>query len=80
MSYTIEIEGFEGQQAQAIPPGIFAGPKLLVNGQPAQKGSEMDQMIIRRTGGREVVAAGAIAGYLTTPVQGHLAEEHLRGQ
>lgn len=57
MTYPIKLEGFEGQRLELQPAGVFAGPKLLVNGHPAAQGPKRGQMALRRNDGREVVAA-----------------------
>ena len=56
MNYPINIEGFEGQTLEMKPSGMWAGPQLLVNGQPAPKGPKRGQMLLRRTDGSEAVA------------------------
>lgn len=56
MNYPINIEGFEGQTLEMKPSGLWAGPQLLVNGQPAAKGAKRGQMLLRRNDGREVIA------------------------
>jgi hypothetical protein len=56
MNYPINIEGFEGQTLEMKPSGLWAGPQLLVNGQPAAKGPKRGQMLLRRNDGREVIA------------------------
>lgn len=57
MNYPINLHGFEGQRIEVQSAGLLAGPKLLVNGQPAAKGPKRGQMSLRRDDGREVVAA-----------------------
>ncbi|MFZ2358493.1 MAG: hypothetical protein WA040_04045 [Anaerolineae bacterium] len=56
MNYPINIDGFEGQTLEMKPSGMFAGPHLLVNGQPAAKGPKRGQMLLRRTDGSEAIA------------------------
>ncbi len=56
MSYRANIQGFEGQRIELVPPGILSGPKLLVDGRPAWKGPNKGQMVLRTDDGREVLA------------------------
>lgn len=55
MSYAVTIEGFEGQNIE-VNPGFWSGPKLLVNGQPAPKGSKRGEMILQRNDGTPITA------------------------
>ena len=55
MQYPVQIEGFEGQSIVVQAPGFLAGPKLLVNGQPAAKGPKRNQLSLRRNDGMEAV-------------------------
>ena len=55
MDYKVNTEGFEGQNIE-VKTGFWAGPKLLVNGEPAQKGSKRGEMILKRNDGKQVVA------------------------
>jgi hypothetical protein len=55
MGYTVNIEGFEGQQIE-VNVGFWSGPKLLVNGEPAPKGNKRGEMVLQRNDGRQVVA------------------------
>ena len=57
MPYPLQLKGFEGQTLEVQPAGILTGPRLLVNGQPAAKGPRYGLMLLRRSDGREVVAA-----------------------
>lgn len=56
MQYPVQIEGFEDQMIEVKAPGLVAGPKLLVNGQPAAKGPKRNQFVLRRLDGSEAVA------------------------
>jgi hypothetical protein len=56
MSYPAKIEGFEYQNIE-VQTGFWTGPKLLVNGEPAPKGSKRGEMILRRDDGRQVTAS-----------------------
>ena len=56
MNYSIQIEGFEGQNIEVQPPKLFDSPKLLVNGQRASSGPKRNQMVLRRNDGKEVIA------------------------
>lgn len=55
MSYPAKIEGFEYQNIE-VQTGFWTGPRLLVNGEPAPKGSKRGEMILRRDDGRQVTA------------------------
>ena len=55
MSYPAAIEGFEGQKIE-VNVSFWTGPKLLVNGAPAPKGSKRGEMLLQRNDGRQVVA------------------------
>jgi hypothetical protein len=55
MSYKANIDGFEGQNIEAAV-GFWSGPKLLVNGEPVQKGSKRGEMILQRNDGKQVIA------------------------
>ncbi len=56
MSYTLKIEGFEGQNIEARV-GFWAGPKLMINGAPAPKGPRRGEMVLQRNDGRQVIAS-----------------------
>ncbi len=56
MEYPVHIDGFEGRQLSVTSGGILAGPRLLVDGQPAPKGPKRGQLLLRRNDGTEVVA------------------------
>lgn len=55
MSYTTTIEGFEGQNIE-VTVSFWSGPKLLINGVPAQKGSKRGELLLQRNDGRQVTA------------------------
>lgn len=55
MRYKLNIEGFEGQDIE-VKTSFWSGPKLLVNGQPAPKGSKRGEMLLQSNDGRQVVA------------------------
>ena len=55
MRYPLKLDGFEGQTVEVQPSGLLAGPKLLLNGQPAPAGPKRGQMALRRNDGREVL-------------------------
>lgn len=55
MSYTVNIEGFEGQKI-GVNVGFWTGPKLLVNGELAPKGSKRGEMLLQRNDGNQVIA------------------------
>ena len=55
MSYIAKIEGFEYQNIEA-KVSFWSGPKLLVNGEPAPKGSKRGEMVLQRNDGKQVTA------------------------
>ncbi len=55
MSYAANIEGLEGQNIEANV-SFWTGPKLLVNGVPAQKGSKRGEMVLQRNDGKQIIA------------------------
>ena len=55
MSYKVSIEGFEGQDIE-VKTSFWLGPKLVVNGVPAPKGSKRGEMLLQRNDGRQVIA------------------------
>ena len=56
MDHSIRLDGFEGRTLAVESPGIFTGPRLLVDGIPAEKGPRRGQFLLRRNDGRQVVA------------------------
>ncbi|RPI02589.1 MAG: hypothetical protein EHM64_13680 [Ignavibacteriae bacterium] len=57
MNYPVQIDGCDGQTIEVKSPSMFAGPKLLINGQPAPRGPKRNQMVIRRNDGKEIIAS-----------------------
>lgn len=55
MRYPVHLEGFEGQTLEVQPGGLFSGPKVFVNHQPAPKGKGRE-VLLRRNDGTSVVA------------------------
>ncbi|MEN8241776.1 MAG: hypothetical protein ABFS17_07635 [Chloroflexota bacterium] len=55
MNHKINLEGFENQNIE-VKTSFWAGPKLLVSGEPAQKGTKRGEMIIQRDDGQQVIA------------------------
>ena len=55
MSYAVNIEGFEGQSI-GVNVGFWTGAKLLVNGEPAPKGSKRGEMLLQRNDGTQLIA------------------------
>lgn len=55
MSYIAKIEGLENQNIEA-KVGFWSGPKLLVNGEPAPKGTKRGEMVLQRNDGKQVTA------------------------
>lgn len=56
MRYPVRLEGFEGQTLEIQPGGLFSGPKVFVNHQPAPKGKGRE-VNLRRNDGTSVVAS-----------------------
>jgi hypothetical protein len=52
----LTITGFEGQDIVVVPASLWQGPQLLVQGQPARKGTKRGTLVLRRNDGREVEA------------------------
>jgi len=38
MQYHFDLEGFEGRELAVEIPGVFSGPRLLMDGQPVPPG------------------------------------------
>jgi hypothetical protein len=55
MDYTVAIDGFEGRDVQ-VSFSYWTGSKLLIDGEPAQKGGKRGEMILRRRDGQQVTA------------------------
>jgi hypothetical protein len=55
MNYATNIEGFEGQNIE-VSSSFWSGPKLLVNGEAASKGSKRGEMTLQRNDGKKVIA------------------------
>jgi hypothetical protein len=49
------MEGFEGQNL-AVNVSFWTGPRLLINGEPAPKGTKRGEMLLRRNDGTPVIA------------------------
>ena len=56
MDYPINLPGFEGQTIVVKSAGMWKGPQLLVNGQPAPKGAKRGEMMLQANNGSAVVA------------------------
>jgi hypothetical protein len=56
MNYTVNIEGLENQKIE-VRVRFWSGPKLLINGEPARKGTKRGEMILQRNDGRQVTAS-----------------------
>lgn len=56
MNYKVNIEGFENQILE-VNTSFWSGPKLLVNGEPARKGSKRGEMVLQGADGKEVIAS-----------------------
>ncbi|WP_092459687.1 hypothetical protein [Thermoflavifilum thermophilum] len=55
MNYEVNIEGFEGQDIE-VKTSFWSGPKLLINGQLAPKGSKRGEMLLQSNVGKQFVA------------------------
>jgi hypothetical protein len=53
MRYPVHLEGFEGQTLEIQTGGLFSGPKVFVNHQPAPKGKGRE-VLLRRNDGTSV--------------------------
>ena len=53
MNYIAKIEGLENQNIEA-KVSFWSGPKLLVNGEPAHKGTKRGEMVLQRNDGKQV--------------------------
>ena len=56
MNYITNIEGLENQKVEA-KVSFWSGPKLLINGQLAPKGSKRGEMVLHRNDGKQVSAS-----------------------
>ncbi len=54
--YPLALEGFENQTVEVQDEIIFGSRKLLVNGEPAPKGTEKGDMVLTRDDGQQVTA------------------------
>lgn len=54
--YQVEIDGFESQQIEFKPAGLFSTGQLLVDGEPVKKGEKRGEMLLLRDDGSESVA------------------------
>jgi hypothetical protein len=66
MQHYIHAEGFEGRQLMVESAGLFSGPRLLLDGQPAAKGPKRGQLLLRRNDGSEVIAQ--LRGVFVDPI------------
>jgi hypothetical protein len=55
MNYIAKVEGLENQNIEA-KVGFWSGPKLLVNGEPASKGTKRGEMVLQHSDGKQVIA------------------------
>ncbi|HEX9533592.1 MAG TPA: hypothetical protein VGA58_12580 [bacterium] len=55
MRYPIYLDGFEGQTLEIQTGGLFSGPKVFVNHQPAPRGKARE-ILLRRNDSTSVVA------------------------
>ncbi len=55
MTYKVNLEGFEGQDIE-VKTSFWSGPKLLINGQPAPKGSKRGEMLMLSNNGSQIAA------------------------
>ena len=76
MRYKLELEGFEGQDLEVVPPGFFSSAKLLVNGELAPRHGLTGTMVLIRNDTTAVEAKWMPAALgLDTPllsVDGHI--------
>ena len=55
MRYQIILKGFEGRTIEVQPPGLLSGAQLLLDGEPAPRGANRGEMLLRRNDGKDVV-------------------------
>lgn len=55
MKTEAKIEGFEGQNIE-VNVSFWSSPKLLINGEPAPKGANRNEMLLQRNDARQVIA------------------------
>lgn len=56
MEFPLTVPGFEGRNLVVKTAGFFSGAKLMVDGEPAEKGKKAGQFVLRRNDGTQVVA------------------------
>ena len=56
MQYVVAIAGFENQNIAIQAPNLFSAAKLLINGQPAEKGTKKGEYKLLRDDGSEAVS------------------------
>jgi len=56
VNYKVEIEDFEGQQIEVVPPGFFTSARLLVDGKPAERRRLPGSMVLINNQGIAVEA------------------------
>lgn len=56
MRYRVPVEGFKQRPVELETAGLFGGPRLLQNGEPAPKGPKRGSFTLIRDDGTEVVA------------------------
>jgi len=56
MQYPVYIQGMEAQRVSVQLPGMFTGPKLLVNGSPVMRGYAKNQYVLVLDSGQQVIA------------------------
>ncbi len=62
MRYPVHLEGFEGQTLEIQTGGLFSGPKVFVNHQPAPKGKGRE-VLLRRNDGTSVAVRLKPSGF-----------------
>lgn len=66
MQHYVNAEGFEGRQLVVQSAGVFSGPRLMLDGQPAPKGPKRGQLLLRRNDGVDVIAQ--LRGVFVDPI------------
>jgi len=56
MEYPVNIQGFEGHQLAVTSVEMLTNPEFLIDGQPAPKGQNRGQFILRKNNGSKVIA------------------------
>ena len=56
MEFPLSVPGFEGRNLTVKAAGLFSGPKIFIDGEPAGKGPKAGQLVLRRNDGSQAIA------------------------